>query len=277
MKRSPAPRCQRAPLRSAFTLLELAVVLGVIAGLLVLVSSGIARTQCSTQTSRCLNNLRQLMLAWQMYAEDNLGRLPVSLSNLTPNPARSWATGWLDWTTSSDNTNTAYLVDERYAQLARYVNRATDLFQCPADRYLSSAQRRLGWTRRARSYSANMNLGQTNLSSGAPYKQIVKNSEFFYPAAADTWVFAEEHPDSINDSGFFNPRPAWVDFPAIHHDGSGVFAMADGHTEAHQWSGSLTNMPLQIPSGLLPTLGRAGDPDVHWVSWRAGRLSTTSY
>ncbi len=278
MKRSPVARCRREPPRSAFTVLELAVVLGVIAGLLSLAASGIARTQFGTQTSRCLNNLRQLMLAWQMYVEDNSGRLPASYSDsLTGNAPTAWVRGWLDWTTSSDNTNTAYLVDERYSQLARYLNRAADLFQCPADHYISPAQSRLDWTRRTRSYSANLNLGQTNYFSSAPYKTIVKNSEFFYPGAADTWVLAEEHPDSINDSGFANPNPRWVDFPAIHHNGAGVFAMADGHAEVHKWSGSLTNLPLRIGGGFLPTLGRAGEPDVHWVSWRAGRLSPTSY
>jgi prepilin-type processing-associated H-X9-DG protein len=55
----------------------------------------------------------------------------------------------------------------------------------------------------------------------------------------DTWVFVDEHPDSMNDAGFFNPqsKTAPVDVPASYHNGAGGFAMADGHAEIHKWVG----------------------------------------
>src|SRR5262249_29552385 len=139
---------------AAFTLLDCLALLAVLAVLTLFMGAALARTQPPTRALRCVENLPQLVRGWQMYAEDNRRRLipnqhGAQLSD--GSSANNWAQGWLDFTTGADNTNTALLVDERYARLARYLNRATDVFQCPNDHYVSSAQRARGWTRRVRS------------------------------------------------------------------------------------------------------------------------------
>jgi prepilin-type processing-associated H-X9-DG protein len=109
------------------------------------------------------------------------------------------------------------------------------------------------------------------------YNHFTNNFEFLYPGPAETWVFTEEHPDSINDTAFFNPNPTFFDFPAVYHNGATVLAMADGHAEVHKWSGSLRTLPVKLPNGYLPVVSRPNDPDVHWMSCHAGRSSTNSY
>ncbi|MCZ7635692.1 MAG: hypothetical protein M5U12_06410 [Verrucomicrobia bacterium] len=52
-----------------------------------------------------------------MYADDNYGWLPGVLSGSYPGSDR-WVSGWLDFSSSPDNTNTLYLTDLRFSQLA---------------------------------------------------------------------------------------------------------------------------------------------------------------
>jgi type II secretory pathway pseudopilin PulG len=79
--------------RSAFTLIELCVVLGTITLLALTLLPVLASTRPNTQATRCLDNLRQLAAGWIMYAGENDDRVM---------PYSSWVGfGYLDWTASS--------------------------------------------------------------------------------------------------------------------------------------------------------------------------------
>jgi len=62
--------------RDAFTLVELLVVIAIIAILAALLLPSLSRAKARAQTIQCLNNLRQLQLAWYLYAGDQNDRLP---------------------------------------------------------------------------------------------------------------------------------------------------------------------------------------------------------
>jgi prepilin-type N-terminal cleavage/methylation domain-containing protein/prepilin-type processing-associated H-X9-DG protein len=261
----------------AFTLIELIIVLVMIALMASVLATGLSRTTPAGYTVRCLNNTKQLIGAWQMYARDNREKL-VSVQqggdaqggNYDPRIGPAWASGWLDWSTSPDNTNVAFLVNERYAKLARYLGQKTNIFKCPADTSLSLAQRRQGWSQRVRSYSASVVLGPGNAESGPwppIYRHVLKTSDLLYPDPAETFVYVDEDADSINDPAFYSPlQSSWVDVPAARHDGAGVFSFADGHTEMHRWLGSLRH-----------TNTVSSDPDLHWVSFHTQRASSGFY
>src|ERR1035441_6161814 len=63
------PGCPRG--RAGFTLIELLVVIAIIAILAALLLPALARSKQQALAASCINNLRQLTLAAQMYAGDN--------------------------------------------------------------------------------------------------------------------------------------------------------------------------------------------------------------
>ena len=284
---------------AAFTLLELLVVLCVLALLASIVIPGQARARPGGQAFQCLNNLRQLMGANSLYCADNRDSLPMVLhGGFVPpgasDPNRPWVTGWMDWSTSTDNTNATYLLDPRYATLAAYFGRDKRIYKCPADVYVSPVQRALGWEGRVRSVSANVYVGKGNAWTtfgGGPsgpnnlfiYRGAAKVPDLLIPGPARTWVYIDEHPDSMNDGGIFPPstRNNMPDAPATYHNGAAGVAMADGHSEIHRWTGPTMNRPRRL-SGLADVSFTAqnnfavvlGDPDLFWLSYGSPRWST---
>ena len=260
---------------NGFTRLELVVLLATLA-LLVTVMRPVWGSAGATRSVVCMDNLRRLGSAWLLYAEDSGGNLAGNYhGGFLPVPgttSRPWASGWLDWTTSGNNTNTAYLTDPRYAALAPFLAGDTTLFKCPADEYLSPPQYARGWTARARSYVVNCYVGEGNQATGPfdPSYPIVKRlGDFKSLPPQRIFVFTEEHPDSINDPLLFVNMSTWLwtDLPGSFHEGACWFTFADGHLEQRAWESSSTLLPVRFNYANNAPL-RTGDPDLSWLRAR---------
>lgn len=267
-----------------FTLVELLVVVLTLAALIALaVAPALARSRVSAETQACRHNLRQLAAAWTLYAADNNGTVVENVQGGEAiagsgfNTRAAWAFGWVDWTTSPDNTNTLLVASPKYSRLADYQGRDARLFRCPADRYLSSAQMARGWNFRARSYSSPMSIGiGQNLGPLDPmYRQVRSTHDLVHPTPSDTMVFLEEHPDSINDASFASPRSSgFVDVPASFHQGGMNLAMADGAVQSLVWAGSLaTEAAQRVRFSFVTPPTTANDPDARLLRYRTPRVS----
>lgn len=251
-----------------FTLIELLVVIAIIAILAAMLLPALTKAKQKAQGIGCLNNGKQLMMAWKMYADDNVDRVANNFgvtqteATIQAGTFVNWVNNVMDWTGSDmwGNFNPTYVQN---GVLAPYLAKNLGVYKCPADHYASGPQIAQGHSSRARSISMNAFFG--------PYDE--------HPTAADTWpqgkntfdptfrqwlkistvnrpsvyfVTLDEHPDSINDGYFLNNpngiQSNWGDTPASYHNGAGGISFADGHSEIHKWRGFATKMPILFQS-----------------------------
>ncbi len=154
----------------AFTLTDFITVLAVLLILSAIQWPSMANTNGKGQVASCLYNHRQLISAWQSYAQDNNGTLVGNLDggnvSSLANSNRTWVLGWLDPNPGNDsafpekyggraNTNTFVLC--QLSPLSPYLGHSAGVFKCPADKSLSKGTT---GAPRVRSLSMNGYMGE---------------------------------------------------------------------------------------------------------------------
>jgi prepilin-type processing-associated H-X9-DG protein len=260
--------------------------------LVALLLPALAGTRPNAQAFQCLENQRQLILAWQMYAQDNNDILPpndypYAIAAPRDGTVKNWVFGSM--AVNIDSINTAILMNPALSLLALYITNPA-AYKCPSDISLNQGKIR------ARSVSMNCAVGTRWYTAGAGkprgspvgggwlsgfyadpdpnYRTYGKITQMTRPGPSMTWVIMDENPDTINDPLMnIAMTPFLVDFPAKSHNGGAGMSFVDGHTEMHRW---VDDFAQTFPTG-GPVPGQGGTirpvPPSHDLAWIQPRTS----
>jgi len=275
------------PGNSAFTLIELVVVIAIIAILAAMLLPSLSRAKTKAQGIQCMNNHRQLALAWRQYSDDNRELLLYAGSDMmTYSVSRPgvWMTGTLDLN-PGNASNWDPAVDIYKSPMWPYCGKSLGLFKCPSDTsyvVVDGVQKP-----RVRTMDMNMYFGGFYGSSGGyfderTWRMYLKYSQLNTPGPDRIWVFLDTREDVINTgcflvsmqgypTGTVKENPGIYQFyelPGAYHGNACGLSFADNHAELKKWRDPRTTPAVKhqdlIFNGYTP-IPSPRNADVAWL------------
>lgn len=277
MSSIPVKRTVGSGYRSGFTLIELLVVIAIIAILAAMLLPALSKAKQKAQGIQCISNLKQLGLAWVMYAQDNNSRLAPNGDETTVNGLSSpndpslqganlqWCPNNMNLTGTTQPTDPAWIMAGCIYPYVKEVG----VYHCPADYSTATVYGKV--LPRTRSMSMNCWLNPIDIWNPAANGVVFrKESDLALMGPVNTWLFMDENPQSIND-GYMAELPpppptlnlTWVDYPATYHNGAGGIAFCDGHAQIRKWTDPVVLGMHQPNPPALPAT--PGNGDLAWL------------
>ena len=204
--------------KKAFTLIELLVVIAVIAVLMGILLPVLKSAREQGKRTVCLSNLKQLQLAWSMYADDSNGKIVNGDANWDLRGENPWA-----WIPNRD----APMADaqETFARGALYSYASSpNIFKCPTGV-------RGEWA----TYAVVCAMNGSDLGRTYPKGVYINHlSEIRHPGRRI--VFIDEGRLTPGSYAIYYDRPRWWDAVPARHGLGTTFSFADGHAEFRKWT-----------------------------------------
>lgn len=247
--------------RTGFTLIELLVVIAVIAVLMSILMPALNRAREQGRRVACLNNCKQLVLAWIMYADDNDDKLVSGDSGEYPaihNKETSWVLK--DW----DKSYTKVQKQDAIRNGALYpYTRSLAVYKCStvgknADRTLVSG------VQRTYSCSDAMNCKDWPDMQAVMVK---KRSKVEDPAFRIVYVDdGGTNPAALGGWTVYTNKTMWWDPPPVRHGDGTNYGFADGHSDYHKWEDPRTIEFGKIVPPHANSESQPGNEDLYWAA-----------
>jgi len=236
-------RHRRIRLRG-FTLIELLVVIAVIAVLMAILMPALQKAREQGKRVSCMSNLKQLQIAWGMYADDFNGRIVNGHVGWGTNP---WAWVPSDYASSQEAQQTF----ERGA-LYRYVS-APKIFKCPTGE-------RGQWG----TYAIVDAMNSHDFGNMPKGVHVKNRSDIRQPG--QRLVFLDEGRLSPGSWTIYYDQERWWDCVPIRHGMGSTFSFVDGHAEYRKWTDPRTiTMARLIWTGAGYHEQHPDSEDLHWA------------
>jgi prepilin-type N-terminal cleavage/methylation domain-containing protein/prepilin-type processing-associated H-X9-DG protein len=245
---------------SGFTLIELLVVIAIIAILAAMLLPALAAAKRKANTTTCINNQKQMGLAWIMYADDSQDKMPLnywaSVGGVASSLSGSWVMGNADQPTAPNNSLTN---DITLGTLYPYV-KSLGVYHCTEDKTTLKVNTPSGLQTFSRLRCFSMNTFLAGGDNSGPYPTSL-TKQASVRNASHTMVFIDEDDSTLDDGHFLyysNPAQGWINRPGFRHNNGTVLSYADGHAEYHHWGGKVTD-----PAN--PPVNSASYNDLVWL------------
>ncbi len=246
-----------------FTLIELLVVIAIIAILMAILMPTLHRAREQGQRAACLSNVKQLTMAWIMYADENDNKI-VNGSTGGPgqNNVPSNENGWVHWVGYSDQTTDDMQIQAIWdGALYPYI-KTEKLYKCPSGlrgemRTYSITDAMNGWP------TAPALIVKNRMRIDRPGERLVFVDEGWATLASWSIPYDKESwwGSTPGVSGILNNRNN--DCPPVRHGNGTDFSLADGHGEYWKWTDQRTIDYGLMLAGTNPL--QPGNPDLHRV------------
>jgi prepilin-type processing-associated H-X9-DG protein len=239
-------------------LIELLVVIAVIAILMAILMPALKRAREQGQRAACLSNLKQLQLAWIMYADDHDDVLASSEAGNSF--ASQFGPAWLGRTYATDWAQGGTLPKEEQVEGIKEgtfwpYTQETKLYKCPT-----------GYRGEEVTYAMMISSNGRSVDGSPQFKRRLQ-----VPQPAQRLVFIDEGLSSPDAYSTRYTLAAWWDQPTTRHGDGTNFALADGHAEYHKWKALETIQrgrdAVRSHPGIWGPATDEGREDVQWVQY----------